>query len=534
MIRAIVAGVTILLSAMALSVVSAWLIARAWQQPNVMELTVAITAVRALGISRAAFRYIDRLASHDVALSRAADARVGVYRRLAGANPAAVMGMGRGALLTRIGVDVDALADRIVRSTIPRWVAAVTSLLAVSFLALLAPIAAAVLAVGLLVAGVVAPWLAGRGERQALAAVAVEGYVAEVDHVLRAAPTLRIRGQLDAALQRAEQAEHEVSRARGRGLTWVARSQGLWTLASVLTAAAVVWLGVTEFSGALFGAGGLGALDHAATRSPQWLTVVALLPLAAFEAVSVLPDATRARIKALHSEQRLAALPEVTADNVAPAPVSAEAPVADGAIGEAGGVLAKNLTVGWDTPCATYDLDVPVGGRAEIVAPSGAGKTTLLMTLAGLLPAHSGTFEAPGALFIAEDEHVLATTVRDNLAIGAPTATDEEMWEVLGAVGLASWVRELPKGLATVLARGDGDLSGGQRRRLIIARALLTDAPTLLLDEPTEHMDATGADELLALLGFVGGAGSAAGCTGAAVLPGRRAQRTIVMVRHPR
>lgn len=175
MIRAIVAGVTTLLSAMALSVVSAWLIARAWQQPNVMELTVAITAVRALGISRAAFRYIDRLASHDVALSRAADARVGVYRRLAGANPAAVMGMGRGALLTRIGVDVDALADRIVRSTIPRWVAAVTSLLAVSFLALLAPIAAAVLAVGLLVAGVVAPWLAGRGERQALAAVAVEG-----------------------------------------------------------------------------------------------------------------------------------------------------------------------------------------------------------------------------------------------------------------------------------------------------------------------------------------------------------------------
>ena len=211
MIRAIVAGVTTLLSAMALSVVSAWLIARAWQQPNVMELTVAITAVRALGISRAAFRYIDRLASHDVALSRAANARVGVYRRLAGANPAAVMGMGRGALLTRIGVDVDALADRIVRSTIPRWVAAVTSLLAVGFLALLAPIAAVVLAVGLLVAGVVAPWLAGRGERQALAAVAVEGYVAEVDHVLRAAPTLRIRGQLDAALQRAEQAEHEVS-----------------------------------------------------------------------------------------------------------------------------------------------------------------------------------------------------------------------------------------------------------------------------------------------------------------------------------
>ena len=80
MTRAIIAGVSTLLAAIALSVVSAWLIARAWQQPSVMDLTVAITAVRALGISRALFRYLDRLASHDVALDRAAAARVEVYR----------------------------------------------------------------------------------------------------------------------------------------------------------------------------------------------------------------------------------------------------------------------------------------------------------------------------------------------------------------------------------------------------------------------------------------------------------------------
>ena len=539
MTRAIVAGVSTLLAAIALSVVSAWLIARAWQQPSVMDLTVAITAVRALGISRALFRYLDRLASHDVALDRAAAARVEVYARLAQAPSAQVIGVGRGALLARIGEDVDALTERIVRATIPRWVAGITGLIAVGFLAILTPLAALVLAIGLLVAGVLVPRLAARAERASLVAEANEDYVAAVDHALSAAPTLRVRDQLAGALATAESAEAELRAQRRRGLGWAAGASGLLTLTSALTAAAIAALAALEYTG--------WAGSGAAAHSPQWLVVVALFPLAAFEAVSTLPEAARTRVRAEHSLARLHALPEAKAaetkpqneyaasESLPPADISATA--STDALPTPAAVRAERLAVGWDHDLGTYDLDVPAGGRGVVVAASGTGKTTLLMTLAGLLPARGGAYSAPGARFIAEDEHIFATTVRDNLAVGAPHASEAAMWEVLDQLGLGAWVRGLPRGLDTVLARGAEDLSGGQRRRVILARALLTDAPILLLDEPTEHLDDAGAAEVLRLLGFppsTDADGAEALDAPAVALPGTRAERTIIMVTHPR
>ncbi|PZP00915.1 MAG: thiol reductant ABC exporter subunit CydC [Corynebacterium urealyticum] len=568
MTRAIIAGVSTLLSAIALSVVSAWLIARAWQQPSVMDLTVAITAVRALGISRALFRYLDRLASHDVALDRAAAARVEVYARLAQAPSAQVMGLGRGALLARIGEDVDALTERIVRATIPRWVAGITGLIAVGFLAILTPLAALVLAIGLLVAGVLVPRLAARAERASLVAEANEAYVAAVDHALSAAPTLRVRDQLAGALATAESAEAELWAQRRRGLGWAAGASGLLTLTSALTAAAIAALAALEYTG--------WAGSGAAARSPQWLVVVALFPLAAFEAVSALPEAARTRVRAEHSLSRLHAIPgaEEAETKAQDEPAAADAEAADGSFPTPSAVRADRLTVGWGSDLGTYNLDVPAGGRGVVVAASGTGKTTLLMTLAGLLPApllmtlagllpaRGGTYSAPGARFIAEDEHIFATTVRDNLAVGAPNASEEAMWEVLDQLGLGVWVRGLPRGLDTVLARGAEDLSGGQRRRVILARALLTDAPILLLDEPTEHLDDAGSTEVLRLLGFQEDADAHAAGSEEIVpegawseeikpenaveisaeswaaprgeLPGARVERTIIMVTHPR
>ncbi|WOH94475.1 thiol reductant ABC exporter subunit CydC [Corynebacterium urealyticum] len=556
MTRAIIAGVSTLLSAIALSVVSAWLIARAWQQPSVMDLTVAITAVRALGISRALFRYLDRLASHDVALDRAAAVRVDVYARLAAAPSAQVMGLGRGALLARIGEDVDALTERIVRTTIPRWVAAITSLVAVVFLAILTPLAAFILVIGLLVAGVLVPRLAARAERSSLVAEANEDYVAAVDHALSSAPTLRVRGQLAGALATAESAEAKLRSQRRRGLGWAAGASGLLNLTSALTTAAISALAALEYTG--------WAGSGAAAHSPQWLVVVALFPLAAFEAVSTLPEAARTRVRAEHSLSRLHAIPgaEEAETKAQDEPAAADAEAADGSFPTPSAVRADRLTVGWGSDLGTYNLDVPAGGRGVVVAASGTGKTTLLMTLAGLLPARGGTYSAPGARFIAEEEHIFATTVRDNLAVGAPNASEEAMWEVLDQLGLSVWVRGLPRGLDTVLARGAEDLSGGQRRRVILARALLTDAPILLLDEPTEHLDDAGSTEVLRLLGFQEDADAHAAGSEEIVpegawseeikpenaveisaeswaaprgeLPGARVERTIIMVTHPR
>ncbi|MGB3229583.1 MAG: ATP-binding cassette domain-containing protein, partial [Mycobacterium sp.] len=141
---------------------------------------------------------------------------------------------------------------------------------------------------------------------------------------------------------------------------------------------------------------------------------------------------------------------------------------------------------------AVAPLELTPGSRVAVVGPSGCGKTTLLMQTAGLLP---GT--AAQGVFFAEDAHLFATTVRDNLLVARGDATDDELRGALHKSGLGTWLDGLPDGLSTVLVGGAAAVSAGQRRRLLLARALLSTAPTLLLDEPTEHLDSSDADRIL-------------------------------------
>lgn len=543
----IAAGALTLLSALALTVVSAWLITKSWQMPPVLDLTVAVTAVRALGISRALFRYLDRLASHDLALRCAERARVAAYRALALGAPARTVRLGRGALLARVGADVDMVADVIVRAVVPAGVSVLVSAAAVVFTALLSPAAAAVLAVGLLVAGVAAPWATARATRIAeeRRGAAVEAHVTAVDRVLSDAPALRIRGDLDPALATAGRAARDLADADEAGAPADAAASAISSLASGLTVLFVILTAMVGYvdvvaGGAVGvgGVGGVGAVDAAGAveiltnvHSPQWMGVLALLPLAAFEAVAALPGAAVAVTRAAGAARRLG---EFTGGPAEAADVASERSF------DRPHLRARGLVTGFDRDLGTWDLDLPFGARETIVAPSGSGKTTLLLTLAGLLPRRGGSVTlddgtgetdidelAAGDMrravtFVAEDGHIFATSVLENLAVGAPDATDGQIAEVLGAVGLADWVAALPHGTGTVLDAGADGISGGQRRRLLLARALLTDSPILLLDEPAEHLDDAGADALLELL------------TGEGPLPGARAERTIVIVRHPR
>jgi ATP-binding cassette subfamily C protein CydC len=104
------------------------------------------------------------------------------------------------------------------------------------------------------------------------------------------------------------------------------------------------------------------------------------------------------------------------------------------------------------------------------------------------------------AAFFAEDAHLFATTVRDNLLVARGDATDEELRNALQRAGLQNWLDALPDGLSTVLIGGAAAVSAGQRRRLLLARALISTVPTVLLDEPTEHLDAADGDRLLSEL----------------------------------
>ena len=186
-----------------------------------------------------------------------------------------------------------------------------------------------------------------------------------------------------------------------------------------------------------------------------------LLPLSAFEATTALPAAavqlTRSRLAARR-------LHDLT---------------------NAGGIDRRRPPV--------PPVSLEPGARLAVTGPSGAGKTTLLMNLAGLLPD-----ETPSeAAFFAEDAHLFSTTVRDNLLVARGDATDDELRDALRRVGLGGWLDSLPDGLATVLVGGAAAVSAGQRRRLLLARALVSPAPTVLLDEPTEHLDAADGRRIL-------------------------------------
>ena len=439
---ALVLGVLSLGSALALAGVSAWLITRAWQMPPVLDLSVAVVAVRALGISRGVLGYCQRLASHDTALQAAADTRETLYRRLADAPADVAMRLHSGELVARIGASVDELSDVLVRAVLPIAVAALLSVAAVATIAVISPISAVVLALCLVIAGVAAPWLAARAASAAedVAAQHHSGRDVAVMLALEHAPELRVSGRLDAVVAEADRRHRECGHATDRAAAPAA-------LAAAAPTAAV---GISVL-GAVVAA--IGIADAVA---PMTVAILMLLPLSAFEAITALPAAavqlTRSRI----AVRRLRDLTEP------------------------------------DSNMRTRPQVMPValepGARLAVTGPSGSGKTTLLMAMA----------ENPAkAAFFAEDAHLFATTVRDNLLVARGDATDDELRNALQRVGLGDWLDALPSGLSTVLVGGAAAVSAGQRRRLLLARALISTVPTVLLDEPTEHLDATDGSEVL-------------------------------------
>jgi ATP-binding cassette, subfamily C, bacterial CydC len=507
LLLAIALGVLSLASALALAGVSAWLITRAWQMPPVLDLTLAVVAVRTFAISRGVLRYCERLASHDTALRAAGTARAQIYHRLAHGPADIATRLPSGELVARVGADVDQLADVLVRALLPFSVASVLAVAAVVVVGVISPQAAAILAICLLVAGILAPWLASR-------AAAAQEEVARQHHsardvttmlALEHAPELRVAGRLPQLLAKSRRRQHDW----GDAIDAAARPAAI---AEALPTAAI---GVSVLGAVV------AALGMAGTVAPTTLAILMLLPLSAFEAATPLPAAaiqlTRSRLAA----RRLLDLTPVDAAVPTSQRRALSAPAPPHPLPT--GRLRSNLLVaarpGDRTPAAVT-IDLPPGARLAVTGPSGSGKTTLLMTLAGLLAPLRGDVTLDGVPlplfnegqirraigFFAEDAHIFATTVRDNLLVARGDCTDHELTVALRRVGLDAWMTGLPGGLDTVLSAGAQALSAGQRRRLLLARALISPARIVLLDEPTEHLDTADADLILrSLLASRGG-----------------------------
>jgi len=308
LLLAVASGAAATGSAVALLAVSGFLLARASQQPNIVAISIAVVAVRALGISRGAFRYIERLASHDVAFRVLADVRVAIYRKLERLAPAGLAAFRSGDLLATLVSDVDATQDLFIRGIAPPAAAALVGAGAMSVcLVLLAP-AGLVLATGLLLAGLAVPWLTAAVSRRAAAVTAPArgDLAAQFADMLAGAADLHALGAQDEALAQITAADRALTAMTRRSATAAALGTGLTTAAAGLTLWAVLTLGVT-------------AVSHGTlTRVP--LAVLTLTALAAFEAVTALPAAAIQLAHSRTSATRISTLQD-TQDPVSDPPV---------------------------------------------------------------------------------------------------------------------------------------------------------------------------------------------------------------------
>ncbi|SDM20220.1 ATP-binding cassette, subfamily C, CydCD [Geodermatophilus siccatus] len=495
LVRAVAAGTASAGAGVALTAVSGWLIVRAAEMPPVLTLLVAIVGVRAFGLGRAGLRWVERMTAHDAALRLAADLRVRVWRALAAQGVAA--DRTPGSALARVVGDVGLVQDLSVRVVPPALVAGTVSTATVGALALVSP-AAAGAAAAVLLTTVALVLLAHRrvdaGAARAEAALRVAA-LRETTTALEGAADLRAHGlagrtAADLAALAADRTGADRARTRAGAL-----GTGVVVLGTGLAAVAAAAAGAT-----------------AGVTGPA-IAAVALAPLALAEPLAGLVIALQRRGTLADARDRLDAVltAPVPADPADPLPVPAPVRTlaADGLVaGWPGGPdVLRGLT-------ARADADA---GWLVVRGPSGAGKSTFLAVLLAALRPRAGSYALGGVdtarltgdgvrsriAWLPQDAHVFASSIRANLALAAPRGGlagpdgEARMRAALDATGLGGLLAALPAGLDAPVGAGGTALSGGERRRLAAARALLADRDVVLLDEPTAHLDPPTAAALL-------------------------------------
>jgi thiol reductant ABC exporter CydC subunit len=391
--------------------------------------------------------------------------------------------------------DVDALQGLYLRGIGPPLVAVLTGAACVVATAIALPEAAAILAIGLVVGGIAVPALAaylGRaaGRRQAAARGELSALLVEL---LRGAPELVVYGRERDMMARVRQADAELARLGRRDALTAGLAEALSVLVAGLTAAGVLAVAVSAHDA--------GALDRVLVAT------LALLALASFEAVASLPGTARELASLLASGRRILELTDRApriADPLRPALPPASAAVA-----------LESVTARYadeERPALSgVDLRLDPGRRVALVGSSGAGKTTVVNLLLRFLDPEEGHVALAGRdlreyrqedvrrtfALAGQEAHVFDSTIRENLRLARPAASDDELHDVLDRVRLAEWVAGLPDGIDTRVGEEGMELSGGQRQRVVLARALLADAPVLVLDEPTAHLDPATAEALM-------------------------------------
>jgi thiol reductant ABC exporter CydC subunit len=484
-------------AAIGLIATSAWLISRSAQRPQESAVAVAIVGVQFFALARGLCRYGERLVGHDAAFRVLSELRVSVYERLERLAPLGLPAFASGDLLARLIHDIDALQDLMLRVLPPFAIALGVGAATVGLVWLMLPAAGLILLIALLLAGTLLPWLTGRlaARSEARQAAARADLTSSVVDLIEGAPELTVNGAVAEQLSRSLDADSALTRIARATARTAGIGQGLTSLCSGLAMWGALLVGI--------------AAVHSGRMDGVLLAGLALIPLVAFELVSGLPAATQTLQRVRRSAARVFEVMDRPPAVTEPARALAlpEPPYSLRARG-----LCARYPGAQEWALGGVELDLRPGRRVAVVGLSGAGKSTLAGVLLRFLEYDEGSVTLDGVEIAdldsdecrevvglaSQDAHVFDNTLEENLRLAQRQATVDQLRRALAAVRLLDWAEALPEGLGTEVGERGARMSGGQRQRLAVARALLADFPVLILDEPGEHLDTITADAIVA------------------------------------
>lgn len=498
MAAAVALGVATIGSGIGLMATAAYLIASAALQPSIAELQVAIVGVRFFGLSRGVFRYLERLVSHDLTLRVLGRLRRWFFRALEPLVPARTVEMRSSDLLTRVVSDVESLQNFFIRAVAPPLVAALVAVGAGLVLGIYSWELAFTFVVAYAATAVVVPLVVIR-----LGAATGAGLVS-VRSDLAMAVADGIEGIADLLVFGRDEYQkrlvNELSRSSSDVRERAARVEALGTAGVTFVTHATVWL-VMVMAIPMVGNGRFTGVG---------LAVVCLVAMAAFEAVQPLPAAARGMSEQLEAADRIFAILD-------------EKPAVDDPVGSSvevrmDGISTVELSgVSFSYPGASRealrDCNLVIGGgrRVAVVGPSGSGKSTLANLLLRFWDPTEGEIRLVGRPLGAYSHEALRTaigvlpqqtdlftgTIRDNLLLAEPDAGQIDLDRAAQTAGLLDTIRAFPDGWETWIGEHGMQLSGGQRRRLALARLVLRDPRVVVLDEPTSGLDPVTEDRVM-------------------------------------
>ena len=493
------------LAAVGLMAVSGWFIA-AMALAGVAGLAINFytpaAAIRLFAILRSGGRYGERLVTHEATLRGLSRLRVWLFRRLIPLAPARLAALRSAELFARLRADVDALEHFYLAVLVPAGVAVLSVAGAVVLCLVLLPAAAGALLLGAVLAGVLAPlWVQRRAAPDAIDSVhksaALRGMLLDA---LRGHGELLAWGGVAHHSERIDALAADLDARRTRIEVSEAIGGALVGLCAQLTLLAVLAIGVTAV--------------HRGALSPPLLVLLALLSLASFEVIGPLAEALARWPSTLTSGERVFSIADLP-------PVFVE-PTDAAAVPLRPAISFEDVSLRYSqgAPWALEDVNLTLapGSRVAVVGPSGAGKSSLVGALLKLYPLQRGRVlldDRPlesldgDALrrriaVIAQQTVLFNQSLLDNLLLAAPDASAADIERAVSLAQLDPFVASLPDGYDTVLGEAGARVSGGEARRISIARALLQDAPVLVLDEPTEGLDARTARDLYSALAAAG------------------------------